>query len=193
MNVPRKQRETGLYGPVWTELNKVIDVLRSLVPKGGRGIRITSGVNGSTYSVEAERAKAFQVQQYILVSIQNDFYTCYEWDGTTAGTTEIYIARPFEHRVSNFNGRTIDYSSDGDVFSATYSYTSATKRTKTISGTAETQVLIPLFKAAFHIIYAIETDSTFTVGPSNTPLTDPNDEPITLLDLNLDGRAWCKV
>jgi hypothetical protein len=95
--------------------------------------------------------------------------------------------------VSNFSGQTIAYSSDGDSFSATYAYTSSTKRKKTIAGVAETQVLIPLFKTDFTIIYASEVDFQLTAGPEFTPLTDPNDEPITLLDLNVDGRAWAKV
>ena len=147
---------------------------------------------GKTLDIPSVRGGGGVVRQFRLVSIQNDFYSCVRWDGTTAGEEEVYIARPFEHRYSNFHGQVIAYSSDGDVFNASFSYTSATKRTKTINGTAEEQVLTPLFKSDFTIIYAMECSETITVGPSNTPLTDPNDAPITLLDLNLDGRAWTK-
>lgn len=192
MSIPRKQREVGLYRPVWQEFNRVIDYLHSLTINSGRGIKVTRGVNGTTISADIPKQNAKGVRQFRLVSIQNDFYTCKEWDGQAEFGDEVYIARPFEHRVSNFNGQSIAYNSDGDSFTATYSYTSATKRTKTISGTAETQVLIPLFKTGFTIIYAMEVAFPITVGPSNTPLTDPNDEPITLIEWQSE-RAWTKV
>jgi hypothetical protein len=193
VNLPKKKRTTGLYGPVQEDLNFIIDYLRSITIGKCRGVRAVQGVNGTTLSIDQAATKPKQIRQFRVNSIENDFYTCHEWDGTTAGAEEVYIARPFEHRVSNFSGQTIAYSSDGDSFSATYAYTSSTKRTKTIAGVAETQVLIPLFKTDFTIIYASEVDFQLTAGPEFTPLTDPNDEPITLLDLNVDGRAWAKV
>lgn len=192
MQPPRKQPETGLYAPVWAEMNRLIDYVRSITIYSGRGLRLTRGVNGTTLSAEFPSRES-GVQQFRLESIQNDFYTCRKWNGTEVVGNEVYIARPFTHRVSNFNGQTIAYNSDGDAFSASYTYASATKRTKTIAGAAETQVLIPLFKTGFDLIYAVKCDQPLTAGPANTPITDPNDSPITLLDLNLEGRAWSKV
>lgn len=189
---PRKIPETGLYGPVWAEFNRMIDYIREISPVAGRGMKLSRNTNGTLFTVEQGRLATVGIRQYRLVSTQNDFHTCNAWDGTTAAEGEIYIARPFEHRAGNFHLQTIAYSSDGDVFNASFNYASPTKRTKTINGTAEEQVLTPLYKSDFTIIYAIECLDPITVGPSNTPLTDPNDQVITLLDLNLDGRAWTK-
>ncbi len=190
---PRKIPEIGLYRPVWAEFNRLIEYVREISPVGGRGINVNRKANGTTFTADIPRASAgASVQQYRLVSIENDFYSCKKWTGTAETGDEIYIARPFEHMVSNWNGQSIVYSSDGDAFTATYTYTSATKRTKTIAGVAEIQVLTPYFKSANQLIFAIELSGKITSGPSYTPLTDPNDAPITLIDLNRDGRAWTK-
>jgi hypothetical protein len=193
VRLPRKQRETGLYGPVWTTINQMIDYCRAITTTGGRGVRVASTMNGTLISVDTERSRSTPIRQFLVNSIQNDFYTCFEWDGSSPGNEQVYVARPFEHRVSNFNGRTIAYNSDGDAFSATYAYSSATRRTKTIAGVAETQVLVPLFKTGFSVIYAIEVSDPLTSGASFQTITDPNGAPITLLDLNVDGRAWAEV
>lgn len=144
-------------------------------------VRINPGGGGST------------VNQYRPKSIENDFYTCRLWNGTTEGTEDVFIARPFEHRVSDWDGRSLAYNSDGDSFTAVYAYSSATKRTKTIAGTAETQVLVPYFKTDFDLIYAIRVNQSITVGAGFSVLTDPNGDPIRLLDLNVAGRAWAKL
>lgn len=174
-------------------MNKLRAFCKSIALVEGVGYRLKRTQHGTSLDIESSRGGGASVRQFLLVSIQNDFYTCYEWDGTAAGTEEIYIARPFNHRVSNFHLRTIEYNSDGDSYSATYSYSSATKRTVTIGGVAETQVLIPHFKTGFDIIYATESEQSITAGPLNATVTDPNDAPISLLDLNLDGRSWAKI
>jgi hypothetical protein len=191
---PRKISERGMFRPVWQEFNRLIDYVREIAVVGGRNVEITRTINGTLIVPQAVKSGGDStIRQYRIKSIQNDFYTCRTWNGSEEGTTDISIARPFEHRVSNFNGQSVAYSSDGDVFTATYSYTSATKRTKTVSGVAETQVLVPYFKTDFHLIYAVNVSAPLTAGPSNTPITDTNDNPITLLDLNVDGRAWAKL
>lgn len=193
VSLPRKERESGLYAPVWEKINGLVDYLRAITPRGGRGVKVTTGINGTTFVADIDNRSGATLRQFRINSIQNDFYTCHEWSGTEEIGEEVYIARPFTHRVSNFHGQTISFDSDGDSFSATYSYSSPTKRTKTISGVAETQVLIPLFKADFDIIYAMECDQTLTAGPSNTPITDPNEDPITLVEVLGEGRAWSTI
>jgi hypothetical protein len=179
---------------VWREFNRIIDYVREISPVGGRNIRQIRTLNGTMTIAEAVAAGSnTEVKQYRLKSIQNDFYSCRSWNGSTEGTTDIFIARPFQHRVSDWNGRSIAYSSDGDAFTATYAYTSATKRTKTIAGVAETQVLVPYFKNDFDILYAVDVKEPIKVGAAFTALTDPNGSPITIIDLNVDGRAWAKL
>lgn len=191
---PRRIPERGLYRPVWEEFNRLIDYIREISPVGGRNIRQTRTMNGTLFLADPiSDDTGAKIQQLRLKSIENDFYTCRSWSGEEEGDADIFVARPFGHRVSNFDGQSIAWSSDGDAFTATYAYTSATKRTKTISGTAETQVLIPYFKTDFDLIYAITVKEPITIGVSNTRLTDPNDAPIKLLDLNVEGRAWAKL
>lgn len=191
MQPPNEFRDRSGLGN-W--LNKLLRFCKESQIVDGIGYRLIRTTHGTSLEIAGNRGGVgSSIRQLRLVSTQNDFYSCVEWDGTTAGTEEIYVARVQEHRVSEFNGRTVAYSQDGDSFSATYAYTSATKRTKTISGTAETQRIVPYLKDGFTIIYAIEIGFPITAGASNTPITDPNGDPITLLDLNVDGRAWAKV
>lgn len=194
--VPRKIPERGLYRPVWQEFNRLLDYVREISPMGGRNIRQIRTLNGTmTSSDEVSGDDGAKIKQLLLKSIENDFYTCRSWNGQTEGSSDIFVARPFGHRVTNFDGQTIAWSSDGDSFSATYAYTSATKRIKTISGTAETQVLIPYFKSDFDLIYAVTVKQPITIrsGGGYTRLLDPNGAPIKLLDLNVEGRAWAKL
>ena len=191
---PRKIAERGLHRAGWKELNIIIDYLREISPMGGRNVNQRRTINGTlTNALPASKGADSEVRQYRLKSVENDFYTCRSWNGEEEGDTDIFIARPFQHRVSDFNGRTIAYSSDGDSFSATFAYESPTKRTKTISGTAETQVIVPYFKNDFDLIYAVRVKESIKIGEGFTTLTDPNDVPIRLLDLNVDGRAWAKL
>lgn len=193
---PRKIAERGLFRPVWIELNKVIDFTREIAVTSVRNIQKTRTLNGTLLVSEAiAQDTGAKIQQLLLKSIENDFYTCRSWDGETEGDTDIFVARPFGHRYTNFHGQSIAWSSDGDSFTATYDYISATKRTKTINGTAETQVLIPYFKSDFDLIYAITVKEPITIrsGTGYTRLLDPNDRPIKLLDLNVEGRAWAKL
>jgi hypothetical protein len=171
-------------------LNKLLWFAKANQIVEGVGYRVSRGHRGTSLEITTGGGSGSALKAYQIVSIENDFYSCLAWTGTATTGEDVYIARPFEHMVSNWNSRSIDYDSDGDAFTATYSYTSTTKRTKTISGTAETQVLTPYFKASGQLIYAMKFSGVITVGAAFTPLTDPNDNPITLMDMNLDGRAW---
>jgi hypothetical protein len=159
----------------------------------GVGYRLSRTWRGTSLEIATGGGSGSSLKAYQIVSIENDFYSCLAWTGSATTGDEVYIARPFEHMVSNWNGRSIAYDSDGDAFTATYSYTSTTKRTKTVGAVAETQVLVPYFKTGLHIIYAMKVSGLITAGAAFTPVTDPNDAPITLIDLNLDGRAWAKL
>ncbi len=174
-------------------LNKLLHFCISSRLVEGVGYRVSRTTRGTYLDIAPSKGSGSSLQQFRIDSIQNDFYTCHAWDGTQETGDEVYIARPFEQRVSNFHNQTIAYNSDGDSFSASYSYSSPTKRTKTISGTAETQVLIPLFKTGFTIIGAQEVDFALTAGPTHQPITDPNNELVTLLESSSNGRAWTKV
>lgn len=175
-------------------LNKFLRKCRAAEIVDSEDIVVSESTHGTTLRIRKPvGGSGSAIRQYRIKSVENDFYTCRTWNGSTEGTTDVFIARPFQHRVSDFNGRSIAYSSDGDSFTASFAYDSPTKRTKTINGTAETQVIIPYFKNDFDIIYAVTVSEPIKVGASFTSLTDPNENPVTLLDLNVDGRAWAKL
>lgn len=180
-------------------LNKLLRACISHAPTNSPDIRIRQSTVGTSLELTQNGGGGTSVKQYRLKAVLDNYYRCREWSGTTEGSTDIYIARPFTHRRSNFDptlggpGGGIAYSSDGDSFTATFSYSSATKRTKTIGGVGETQVIIPYFKVDFDIILAANVEGNITVGISNSVLTDPSGNAITLADLNCDGRAWAKL
>ena len=115
------------------------------------------------------------VAQYRIKSVQGDYCTCRTWDGTTEGSTDVYVAKPYKLRNS-ITSATID------GVSVSYSYTSTVARTATISSTDEDQVIVPRYLSN-DLIYAVTSNYT-GVSVSGTPLT--------LIDINADGRAWAK-
>lgn len=115
------------------------------------------------------------VSQYRVKSVQGDYCTCRTWDGTTEGSTDVYVAKPYKLRNS-ITSATID------GVSVSYSYTSTVARTATISSTDEDQVIVPRYLSN-DLIYAVTSNYT-GVSVSGTPLT--------LIDINADGRAWAK-
>ena len=187
---PRKQTESGLYAPVWRELNKHVDYLREISITGGRNVRVNRSMNGTTLAGVTEASGAgTTLKHYRVKSIEGDFMTCREFGGdidntSLDGTRDIYIARDPELRRSNFEGKSIAYNSDGDSFTATYTYSSNTKRTKTVAGVAEVQVIVPYYKTDRTVILAAESEN-------KSGVTDPNESPIYLVEIT--QRAWAKL
>lgn len=181
MNPPRKKQPTGLFGPVWEEFNALLDWARSLPVVAGRGIKVSRTMNGTLISAEFEGGAGTTLKHFRLKQIGPDWLRCREFDGTNEGATDVYIARDPELRRTRFDGQSITYSSDGDAFTATFTYSSNTKRTKTVSGTAETQVIVPYYKVDFTVILAAESENKSGVN-------DPSGNPIYLVEIT--QRAW---
>jgi len=176
-----------MYAPVWRKINQLIDYVRETSVVNGRDVRLTRTMNGTLLKGEAsEKAECGKARQLRVKEIGADWLRCRTCNGsyetTEDGTVDIYVARDPELRRTFFDGKTIEFSSDGDSFSASYTYTSATKRTKTISGTAETQVIVPYYKIDLTIILAKKAD---------TGVDDPNGTPIGLVEIT--QRAWAKL
>ncbi len=115
------------------------------------------------------------------------------------GTTDIYIAKPYELRQSEFDDYQftldVESSSDGENVSVVqrtiqFFYLSATYRiqlnitdSNSSNWTQENQTIIPRF---------IEDDTRIYAAPcSGLEMLDPFDNPITLLAQS-DGRIWAK-
>ncbi len=169
-------------------LRKLLAFARSCQVVEGIGYRINRSHRGTSLEILPGKGGGSTLKHYRVKSIEGDFMTCREWGGSMTstaadGTTDIYIARDPELRRSTFEGKSIAYNSDGDSFTATYVYSSNTKRVKTVSGTAETQVIIPYYKTDLTVILAAES-------ANGTGVTDPDDQEIRLVEVT--QRAWAK-
>lgn len=114
------------------------------------------------------------VSQYRVKSVQGDYCTCRTWDGTTEGS-DVYVAKPYKLRNPGseiIDGVTVNYTS----------YPTSVSRVADISGTTENQVIVPRYLSN-DLIY-VATSNYTGVSVSGTPLT--------LIDVNCDGRAWAK-
>jgi hypothetical protein len=112
-------------------------------------------------------------RQFKIVSLDYDHVNAKTWDGTTLGDDIVKIAKPWLLRktpfISGYQG-------------ITFTYTGYTTRSATLSGTTETQVVVPAYNVN-DIIYA-------TKGVAGgLAMTDPD---IEWADLNIDGRAWAR-
>lgn len=178
---PRKESETGLYGPVWKKINQLIDYVREISVVNGRNVRLTRTMNGTMLlgesAPEVQEATPGVIKQFRVKVVGDDSMTCVEWDGTTEGSQET-ILKPYLLRRTPFDGQTFSISTERipATISVTYNYSSATKRTATSGGVVETQVIIPRF-AVNDIIYAMNCE-------------DAGDQ---LIDINADGRAWASI
>lgn len=170
--------EVGLYRKVWQQFNRLLEYVDEISPKQGHGVKTNRSPNGTMISVDAVPDTGSEIQQFKLKSVQGDYITCRSWNGTSEGSSDVFIAKPFRLRRDPFDQQTIVFP----TYTASYSYTNNTQRTETISGVNEEQVVIPVFNPNFDIIYAIDCDGL--------NISTVDDEPISLIDLNLDGRAW---
>ena len=69
--------------------------------------QIVSGASGGT-------------QQFKIVSDGGDYWICNTWDGTTQGTVNVNIVKPYKLRVGNY---TTDYVHSEVIRTVTYTYT----------------------------------------------------------------------
>jgi hypothetical protein len=117
--------------------------------------------------------------QMKIASVDGDYLVCHSWDGTSAGTADISVARPYLLRRTPFDGT-------AGRNSITYAYTDDQTRTATKSGEADiTEVVTPSYVAG-DIIYAAAGIR------GGTDAEDDDAAALVWLDLNVDQRAWCE-
>lgn len=180
---PPDELRDGSRGANW--LNKLLAFVKSTRLVEGVGYELNQTTRGVSLVIRPGKGGGGS-QLFRVKEIGADWLRCRTCDGTDTtendGETDIYVARDPELRRTRFDGKTIAYSSDGDSFSAVFAYTSATRRTKTISGTAETQVIIPYYKTDLTIITAVR---------ASTGVTNPEGGEIGWQELT--QRAWAKM
>jgi len=127
---------------------------------------------------EAEQATGTlnRPQQFRVQSVGNDHITCHTWDGTTEGTVDVKVAKPYLLRRTPFDGETRD--------GITYTYSSAVEREADDGADTEDQVIVDSY-IEDDIIYAIRRIS----GGTDVTVSTVD---LQWLDLNIDGRYWAK-
>lgn len=122
-----------------------------------------------------------ELRRFRLKSVAGNYLVCRSWDGTTEGADDEYIAKPFKLRT-NVTTEILD----GITF--TYSYNANNvQRTATSTDITEVQVITPRYIVNDEI-FAFEAETGLQTVP--TPPTAAED--ITLIDQNLDARAWLR-
>jgi hypothetical protein len=79
----------------WIEFNRLQDLKHQVMARN-------EVVNTSKRVFNAGQRTDVDVgsQMFQLVRTEDDYLVCYTWDGTTAGTDEIAIAKQYKHRIS---------------------------------------------------------------------------------------------
>lgn len=136
------------------------------------------------------------LQRFVVKSVSDDHLVCRLWDGFTEGTVDIKVAKPWDLRKKPFHGKT--RTIDGSKY--TYTYTSEIERSVNKKDSSnndlgtETQTIIPRYVAtstdtAFkgNEIWAVRCDTGVVLNEGQS-----SEERLTLMDVNVAGRAWAK-
>lgn len=122
-----------------------------------------------------------QLQTFRFKSMKGDYLICRAWNGSVEGSSDIYLAKPVKLRHS-ITSETID----GTAYTySSYSLTAQTRVSAPASGSAETQIVVPRYLPN-DLIYAM-------AAPTYVQSEDVPAKAVSLIDVNLDGRAWCQA
>lgn len=117
-----------------------------------------------------------KVKQAIIKAIHGDYLIVHSYDtDLVEGSTDIYVMKPWTLRRTPFDGLTI--------LGTTYTYTTDVTRTAVNSPTTENQYTTPDYVIG-NIIYIVPTDIILDLGTGLTA---------TMIDVNVDGRAWANL
>lgn len=175
MKIPNPLSGTS---PLVFWLNRLRDCVLSRTIQSGRGYKAISSPQGTVLDIDFQsggRAQESQVAMYKLKSIQGDYLTCLTWDGGTAGTEDVYIAKNYKLRNS-ISSATIN----GELITYSYGQDHVTRTAVDTNGHEETQTVIPYYLVGDIIIAANVAPSMLAADLSQ----------ILWQDLNVDARAW---
>ena len=143
---------------------------------GGGGINNSAGGLSLPAQQGAEPGAAWGVERarFKVQSINTDYLTCRTYDGTTTGSTDIYVAMPWDLRRTPFHGATVN--------GVTYTYSSNIQRSATDGTNTETHVITPPYFANCEIwaFRAVGGGTGVTVSSAG----------LVWQDMNVSGRAW---
>lgn len=146
----------------------------------------------------SSKSDLFEVRQFKVIEVKEDYFTAYTWDGHEKGEVEVKIALPYMLRKGPFTGEDDNGDEKKRVIELTgveltYEYEDnfiqrlATATTTDDEGveseSEENQVIIPSYEED-DIITAMRG---ITAG---TGVVDEDDNPVVFQDMNLDARFW---
>lgn len=172
LKLSEKSAGEGVSAREWNAVVRAVNMMLKMTGDG-KYIRVNMRTAGpSVELVIGNLLGGTGVSPYRIKSIHNDYLTCRSWNGTTDGTTDVLIAKPFLLRHVSNNYPWIDTSSLATV--------NAQEVTVDVSSVEYTwRVTLPY--AVDEVIWATAT-SLGDVSVSGTPLT--------LEDTNRAGHAW---
>lgn len=164
-------------------LNRLRQVVLSTRLLRGRGYKLKITPAGTFLEIDPGTSSG--LQPHVFVSMDDDFIVCHTWDGTTAGTKDVLIAKPPELQFS-IRQETIE--------NELVQYTNYDQKAQTRHATSPTfgedQEITPLYLPASSggrfngyqtLIYAM---------PARTFINDTDGNPIGLIDTNVGAREW---
>lgn len=180
MKLPQRLPESGKWGALFAWLNQLRDAVDSQKPLPSHNVRVTHTRVGTGLLGVAAADEGTSVVRLVFKEMQDDYIVCRSWDGTNEGTADIFVAKPPKLRASvteeTLDGIDFEYSY---VTTGTEKYVSRTS-TNQSDNTAETQKIVPRF---------IPDDEIFAIAAS-TGIETVDAESVSMLDLNVDARAW---
>lgn len=175
---PRKIPESEIV--TGSELNPVIDYIREISVTGGRGIKVDRKVTGTFLTAEIPKASIATpgaVRAYVLVTVNNDTYTCDDLETLNRVT----IAKPLRLRLTGWDGETVSLNDgNGSDYQAVFTFISEVKRRIQIGALSEIQVIVPGYKPGLDLIFASASENGTGISG------------VDLIDLNVEGRAWAR-
>lgn len=180
-------------------VNDEFTLRRKLSQTDGLGIsRTTRGdfVNPSELQATAGGAR---LKLVLLRDVKDDYLVCHSWDGETEGTTNLYVAKQFQHRTSRTTDTilgvnyTFTYSPGPSEAWGVATDTRFNKvRHSNDGSTTEDQRIVPPWMdgEAFWCVRA-NTNAERGTDPS-LPISDTN--PAVKIGLLILGRStlWCR-
>ena len=147
------------------KLNQVVKAVAAL----------TKGCRSPRQIVPRAGEAPLQMQQFKIVTIDDDLLVCNPFNGLEADTeSEIIVAKPPELRASrtSWNGQT-------------FTYTNSQTRSATNGSDTETQLVTPSYVVG-DVVFAVSN----IIGGTGVTLDD--DTPVEWMDHNCAARAWAE-
>lgn len=202
-NLPPRTTVTNRAGDAW---NKLIANSRSHQPMASDGMLTGHTVHGTfrepepsmpAYGAAPVATATSAIYMFKLQSLGTgadaNLLRCFTWDGTTTGTTSVYILKPY--KLWNHARLLIDNVDTLYSYGVDFNYRQAAYSNPPFGNVTENQIIVPRYT----IPYAAHapsgrpahTGDIIHAGKLATAQT-VNGRTIEYVDLNVDGRAWAR-